>query len=226
MGPVLPPAISKGMEPINYYSARSRRSLSLLFLSQVVSPHSVSAVQTSISVNVALYRISLTDYHSPPQESFSDMKVTFTNNLAHQETVVHVSYSVELTVTAEKSAPVQTPNETPNETPILPADDSLASLQDNTTYFLAIVITLCAVFIAALVIRLAVKRSSAISQGGGFAAHLPPSPHQAFSGATSPHGFQTPGLRRTPPVLNHSGGQSAFRRPGVSPSHQHGLFSQ
>ena len=204
---------------------------------QVASPYPVTAIQTSISANVALYRISLTDYHSPPQESFTDLRVTFTSNLAYQETVVLVSYSVELVepptvVCPDPEVPttsqVTVPMQTPVYTPIPPAPDSFNYLGENTAYILAILITLCAVFLGALIIYLAVKQSSSRSSGG-FATHLPQSPHQAFPGMSSSQSasmYQTPGLQRTPPVINQSGGQSAFRRPGFTPSPQHGLFSQ
>ena len=210
----------------------------LIILSpQVASPYPVTAIRTSISANVALYRIFLTDYLSPPQESFTDLHVTFTSNLAYQETVVLVSYSVELVepptvVCPDPEVPttsqVTVPMQTPVYTPIPPALDSFNYLGENTAYILAILITLCAVFLGAIIIYLAVKQSSSRSSGG-FATHLPQSPHQAFPGMSSPQSasmHQTPGLQRTPPVIYQSGGQSAFRRPGFTPSPQHGLFSQ
>ena len=209
----------------------------VLLSPQVASPYPITAVRTSATANVALYRISLTDYHSPPQESFTDLPVTFTSNLAYQETVVLVSYLVELVepptvvcpdpeipATSQVTAPVQTPV----YTLIPPAPDSFDYLGENTTYILAILITLCAVFLGALIIYLAVKQSSSKSSGG-FATHLPQSPHQAFPGLSSPPSasmYQTPSLQRTPPVISQSGGQSAFKRPGFSSSPQHGLFSQ
>lgn len=183
---------------------------------------------------MASYRISLTDYHSPPQESYTDHKVIFTTNLANQESIVLVSYvadasepqvvCVEPEVSAtEQVKPRQTPSPLASPPPTIP---DLLVWEDYITYLFVLFLTLLAICIGTLVICLAMKQGSSKSQDG-FSSHLPKYPvQQAFSPVGTPQGgqsgLQTP-VQHTPPYLGHSGGGSAFRKP---PSPQHGLFSQ
>ena len=208
---------------------------------QVMSPYPISAIQTSSSEFLATYQISLTDYHTPPQENLSNIVVTFTSNLAHQESNLLVSYAVE--TTPQAACPEVQPEfkktaslfkEGPTQTPVVNGDSAYPSPEEsfffeaNTTYFLAIVVTVIAVCIGCCVICLAVKHSSP-KASGGFAAHYPQSPQQAFSPGASPltaSEYQTPHVQRTPLIPGQSGGGSAFKRTGFSPSPQHGLFSQ
>ena len=203
-----------------------------------MSPYPISAIRTSSSEFLATYQISLTD-HIPPQENLSDIVVTFTSNVAHQETKLLVSYMVETTnqvvcpepeqepkksASPFKDSPVRTPV---RESPYPPPEESFV-FDENTTYFLTVLITVVAVCIGCCVICLAVKHSSPRASGG-FTAVLPHSPQQAFSPGMSPRnvsGYQTPHVQRTPVIPGQSGGGSAFKRPGFSPSPQHGLFSQ
>ena len=207
----------------------------------MASSYPVSVVHVTSNGNTATYRISLTDYHSPPKDSFTDVVITFTSNPAHQECSITVSYNAgtqepPTMVCPEPDHPRNTDEVVPSPSVIPPGipsttNETLGFLQidESITYFFVIVITLLAVCIGTLVICMAIKQSSSKS-GGGFAAHLPQSPQQAFSPVGTPgnmSGFQTPRYQHTtPPIPGQSGGQSAFRTTGFSSSPQHGLFSQ
>ncbi len=208
-------------------------SLLFLFPPQVITAYPFSAVKVSSVRSLAVYRISLTDYHSPPQESYTDHKVIFTNNIAHQEATVHISYIVDTSEPpvvcvepegspSEELPPKQTLPPRPPPSPVAP---DVADLEDYLTYSFVLLLTVLAVIIGTLIICLAMKQNSSKSQGG-FSSHLPKLPaQQAFSPVGTPQGIpgmQTPSSH-TPPYLGHSGGGSAFRKP---PSPQHGLFSQ
>ena len=120
----------------------------------------------------------------------------------------------------------------------------MEGVSDEIKTSIAAIITIFAIIIATVVICLAVRQSSSRSQGG-FSAHLPKTPSQQAFSLHSPQSTATPGLtgtpglsgmtgyqtpnyanQRTPPIPGQAGSQSAFRRPGFSPSPQHTLFSQ
>ena len=199
---------------------------------QVVSPFPISVIKLSDSGTRASYRVSLIpDSHL---ETFKVLPVTFSSNLAHQETVLTVSYIMEPSVTVSAPPTAQTHTKTP---PIAkqprptqrPKTDSVFT-EETSNYFI-IIFTVFVVVIATIVICLAVKQGSGQSRGG-FSSHLPQTPQQAFSPVATPaqnvSGFQTPNLnQRTPPYPGQSAGQSAFQRTRLSGSpHAQGLFTQ
>lgn len=172
------------------------------------------------------------------QDAFQDLPVTFSSNLAQQETIINVSYVLE---TPPPSAPpptarpplktTKTPNTATKPKSYVSQQPKKNVLSEEASNYLVILVTIFAVIIASIVICLAVKQGAGQSQKG-FSAHLPKTPQQAFSpvGTPAPNitGFQTPNLnQRTPPIPGQSGGQSAFQRTGLSGSpHGKGLFTQ
>ena len=185
-------------------------------------------MQTTSTSTSVIYRISLIDYYSPPQENFTAIPVSFSSSLAKQDTVITVSYFTQLPEAAGVSCLDDRPSEgspscSSSQPPSRPVVGFWDSLDETTMYALVIIITFVAVLIGAIVICLAVSKGSSRPQGG-FQSHLLQSPQQAFlPGNIS--GLQTPTVQRGSPVLGQSGG-SAFTRPSFSPSPQHGLFSQ
>ncbi len=176
----------------------------------------MSAVRTSSPTSTeANYRISLLDSHTPSDDQLDSVRVTFTTTLAQQET------SILVTLMSHDQLAGPPPQMVSKATT---SNSSRVSTQspfsDDSKYIIVIVITILAVVIATFVICMAVKQGSSQSSTG-FAAHLPPrGPPQAAFTPSTPH---TPFSPRTP---GGSAGGSAFKRPGYSPSPQHGLFSQ
>ena len=137
------------------------------------------------------------------------------------------------------SPPPPPPTAPPQQPPVwMEAEEGVS---EDVKTSIAVLLTVLAVVIATIVICLAVRQTSSQARGG-FSAHLPRTPSQQAFPVQSPHtstttatpglsgmtGYQTPSFanQRTPPVPGQSGNQSAFRRPGFSPSPQHTLFSQ
>ena len=214
-----------------------------------MSPYPISVVKTTSSTTMATYLISLKQ-DSPRLESFTDITVTFSTHLAAQESAIAVSYHADegVSTTADACSEPLLPStvagsqvvSTPTPITSQPRDrvevdgKMGGAFGENNVYFVSF-LTVVAMVIIAMVICLISRQGGRRTQGG-FSAHLPPSPPQGpFSPPHSPSsGFQTPNFapRNTPPypgghTPGSSGGAgSAFKRPGFSPSPQHGLFSQ
>ena len=175
----------------------------------------------------ATYRISLLDNHQ--MEHSDPIKVTFSTNLAQQESAIEVTLTPPITPDGACPDPGTTATNlgTPEPTPPPKQPEATKVLSDDYTFVAVVVITLLAVVIATFVICAAVKQGSSQPKSGFAAHYTPKSPQAAFTPGTqhTPH-QQTPNqFHQTPPVPRGSGG-SAFKRPGYSPSPQHGLFSQ
>ena len=206
------------------------------------------------SITTATYLISLIS----DVESFHDLHVSFSTSIAQQDSSLFVSYLAPNDIPLappspsrsssekerhkvpppEDTPPTATPSSAPHpEAPYTRQTES-EGVSEDLQISIAVLLTILAVVIATIVICLAVRQSSARSQGG-FSAHLPKTPSQQAFSVHSPQSTTTPGLsgmtgyqtpsfanQRTPPIPGQSGSQSAFRRPGFSPSPQHTLFSQ
>ena len=207
------------------------------------------------SVTTATYLISLLS----DKESFHNLQVSFSTFIAQQDSSLYVSYlapgdiplvppspsrsspreqirvAPPLDDTHPSGSPRGSPLSPPIHPPITSSQTTEEPMSDEVMTLIAILLTVVAVVIATIIICLAVRQTSARTQGG-FSAHLPKTPSQQAFPVSSPQststsgltGYQTPGFanQRTPPVPGMSGSGSAFRRPGFSPSPQHTLFSQ
>ncbi len=176
-------------------------------------PHPVTVARLSSPTSTeANYRITLITTQTP---STDHIYVTFTTTLAQQETrllITLMSYDQSGKMPGKTDATT-----TPSTNPV-PIENPIS---DDSMHIIVAIVTFVVIVIATLVICAAVKQGSS-TPTSGFTAHLPPKqcpPQAAFTPSTP----RTPFTQGTPPL---SSGGSAFRRPGYSPSPQHGLFSQ
>lgn len=199
------------------------------FLSlQVVSSDPVSVQRVSVSDNAVVYRISVADHRRQPHATFSNERVTFSSGLTQQESVLLVSYAGAGTC----ELPGVCPDKQDGDKPVVPISTPSKlseQLVEDSRIFVTI-ICIVVVVLAALIGYVVLKEKSP-QLTAGFQSQLPPpmlqaSPPPNFppqSPARTPlQGGQTP-FQKTPPLP----GSSAFKRSSkLSPSPQHGLFSQ
>ena len=200
-------------------------TLDLLSISsiQAVTSGPLSVQRVSVGDNIAVYKISVADHHHA-QATFSNVRIAFTSGLTQQESVVLVSYVGTGTCDLCSEKPEADTSAVPTSVPKPPASDLLGV--DNRAFVTAVigvVVTLLLLVISCVAFR---ERSPHLT--AGFQSQLPPPVLQASPPIFSPSpartpagGSQTP-FQKTPPVP----GSSAFRHTKVSPSPQHGLFSQ
>eukprot|EP00731_Ephydatia_muelleri_P025269 Em0017g352a len=203
-------------------------SLKQLYTLQVVSSDPVSVQRVSVSDNAVVYRISVADHRRQPHATFSNERVTFSSGLTQQESVLLVSYAGAGTC----ELPGVCPDKQDGDKPVVPISTpsklSEQLVEDSRIY--VTIICIVVVVLAALIGYVVLKEKSP-QLTAGFQSQLPPpmlqaSPPPNFppqSPARTPlQGGQTP-FQKTPPLP----GSSAFKRSSkLSPSPQHGLFSQ
>ena len=198
---------------------------------QAVSSDPISVQRVSVSDNMAVYRISIAD-HPHPQSTFSNMRVTFSSGLTQQESVLPVSY----VGTGTCDLPAMCPDKQQADKSIVPSSAPVSKLplssellvEDNRTVITAVICAVVAILVV-LIGYVALKEKSP-HMTAGFQSQLPPFPLQASPPAFQPSPARTPvatsqtPFQKTPPVPGAV--SSAFRRTKLSPSPQHGLFSQ
>lgn len=210
---------------------------------QVSAPYPLSAVVISNpSDTEAVYRISLLpSYHSPPETPFSELSITFLHPHTQQEEIVSVTY-------IQPTDPACPPTSTTPTTAATKPVTLVPKWRVGKPSYAVLIVTIFVMFLATLVICLAINRTST-SSSTGFSAHLPPSPPPVGMASTpisspTPKGTLQQQLYSSGPYQSPTSPIGGFgvhsqhhtpstmptpspRKTGFSSSPgQHGLFSQ
>lgn len=144
---------------------------------QVNSPYPLSVTrESSPSTTKVTFRISvLSDYHCPPEQPFTDLNVSFSSSITHQEELVSVSFLE----TDSASCPDVSPGIPGSpDTPLTRGGGSgrgsAKPLSSTSPPWMLILVAILTIILATLVICVALNKSSA-NGNSGFRAHLPPS---------------------------------------------------